>query len=123
MIVTERIFPECCADTLLVSLLLEQPMIPDYNGIGAVANAMRKYEGDQFIIGIIDTVKFKRSDPKYVREFTEVVDDKLNKEGLIVRKIPKTNRHIIRLHPAFEKWILDAANKCGVNSAKYGFET
>ncbi len=123
MINIKRIFPECCADTFLVSLLFQQEMLPDYDGIGDVANAMNAYPGEEFIIGLIDTDKFKRPDPKYLREFTEVVDDKLDSEGVIVMKMPGTNRHIIRLHPAFEKWALATAQSCGIYPEKYRFET
>jgi len=121
MISLHRIFPECCADTFLVSLLFQKEMVADYHGIGDVSNAMEKYFGDEFIIGLIDTDKFKRPDPKYLRNYTEILIDKRNEEGLIVLNMPGSNRHLIRLHPAFEKWIYAAAEICNINPSDYGF--
>src|SRR5580658_7856673 len=123
MINLHRILPECCADTFLVSLLFKQEMLPDYNGIGDVANALAKFTSDDFVIGLIDTDKFKRPDPKYIRQFTEILEDNLDDQGLIILKIPDTNKHIIRLHPAFEKWILSVAKSCGIDPGKHGFDT
>ena len=122
MINLKRIIPECCADTFLVSRLFQQEMIADYNGIGDVANALKQFPTDDYIIGLIDTDKFKR-DPNYIKQFSEIVEDKLVDEGLLVNKLPGTNKHIIRLHPAFEKWILSVAAKCNVDAAKFGFDT
>ncbi len=124
MIQVKKVFPECCADTILVELILQRGRPSHYHGINNVGQALIKYNKNDFIIGVIDTDKFKRPDPN-IELFTVIVEDKLRSEKLLIRKQPETNKHIIRIHPEFEPWIWDLAIECGINPNDeiYGFES
>ncbi len=121
MITLYKILPECCADTFLASLLLPIGTIPHYTGIGDVTNGIKKYDGDEYIIGLVDTDKFKR-DTEYIKRFV-LIEDRIKEEGLLIVRLPDTNKHLIRLHPAFEKWAWATAKSCDVVAANYGFDT
>ncbi len=120
MIEITRVFPECDADTLFVELLLQKGKPSHYHGITNTTKAILKSKRTDFIIGVVDTDKFKR-DNADIKSFSEVVTNRLNDENLLVIKLPNTNKHIIRLHPAFERWIWEVAKKCGVNPGEFGF--
>lgn len=124
MIEVKNIFPECEADTLLVTLILQRGPAGHRKGITKVQAALQENDTNNFIIGVIDTDKFKReSSYKYIQEFTEIVEDKLKDENLLVVKKPGTNKHIIRIHPVFEKWIWNLAIECGAQPSDYGFDS
>ncbi len=123
MIEVKRVFPECNADTLLSELILKRGTPAHYKGVSKVSKALKKYENaEHFIIGVIDTDKFQRED-NYILEFTETVENKLIKEGLIIKKLPKTNKHLIRIDPEFEPWMWKIAKECGINPKTYGYNS
>ena len=124
MVEVKRVFPECCADTILVQLILQRGRASHYHGINKVGQALIKHESNDFIIGLIDTDKFKRPDPN-IELFTELIDDKLADEKLLIKRQPLTNKYIIRIHPEFEPWIWDLAFSCDVDPKDeiYGFDT
>ncbi len=124
MIELKRIFPECCADTILVEKILQRGMPAHYKGINKVGSALDSYEGGDFIIGLVDTDKFKRPDPK-IEQFTELVEDKLHDQQLLIKRLPETNKYVIRIHPEFEPWIWNLAFQCDIDpkDEQYGFET
>jgi hypothetical protein len=122
MIEVKKIYPECNADTLLVELILQRGKPAHYAGISKVAAALEKSRDDIFVIGLVDTDKFKNN-PPLIDKFTEIVDDRIENENIIVLKIPNTNKHIIRINPAFEKWAWNTAQDCGIMPATYGFDT
>ena len=130
MIELKRIFPECCADTILVEKILQRGRPAHYHGINNVGEALCNYGGGEFIIGLIDTDKFKRKDPK-IGLFTALVTDELHDQKLmhdqkiLIRRLPETNKYIIRIHPEFEPWIWDLAAQCSIDPGdpEYGFDT
>jgi len=122
MIDVKRIFPECHADTLLVELILQRGTPKHFHGINNVGIALMKYPKNDFIIGIIDTDKFKRKDPN-IELFTTTISDKLHDEKLIIKQQPKTNKYIIRLAPEFEPWVWELAKKCNIAPGDFGFDT
>jgi hypothetical protein len=123
----ERIFPECCSDTLLVELILRRKSPMHFHGISAVTKNMVNYHNSSiFTIGVVDTDKFKRDkDNPNIQEFSETVEDRIANEGLLIIKIPSTNKHLIRIHPRFEPWFWAMASKCGVipSVSEYGFSS
>ena len=122
MIELKRIFPECNADTMLAELILQRGKPAHYKGITKVCNALINFDGGEFAIGIIDTDKFKRDDGP-INKFSEEIENKINTEGLVIRKIPLSNKHVIRLHPGFEKWIWGLSEQCDITPSDYGFNT
>jgi hypothetical protein len=127
MIQLKRVFPECDADTLLVELILQRGTPMHSHGITKVANAIVKYDhAAHFIIGLIDTDKFKNDENiPNIKKFSEEVDNRIETEGLLIKKIPGTNKHVIRIHPDFEPWLWNIASECDLNpaDAEYGFDT
>jgi hypothetical protein len=123
MIGVKNIFPECEADTLLVSLILQKGPAGHRKGITKIQTALRENDTNHFIIGVIDTDKFKKEERyKFIQEF-EVIEDRLNEENLLILNKPGTNKYIIRIHPGFEKWIWDLAITCKINPVEYGFDS
>ena len=124
MIEVKRVFPECWADTMLVELILQRGRPAHYHGINNVGIALHKYKGGDFVIGLVDTDKFKRKDPK-IELFTFEVENRLHDHQLIIKQIPETNKYIIRIHPEFESWIWNLAIQCDIDpkDAEYGFDT
>ena len=85
MIEVKRIYPECNADTLLVELILQRGRPAHYAGISKVSAALERSRNDIYTVGLIDTDKFKRN-PTYIDNFTEIVDDKLADQNILVQK-------------------------------------
>lgn len=124
MIEVKRIFPECDSDTLLVELILQRGKPGHRKGISKTVKPLVDYPTNDFVIGFVDTDRFKRDkDNPNLLKFSEVVEDKINSEGIIVYKIPDTNRYLIRIHPEFEKWIWKIANEIGINANDYGISS
>lgn len=122
MIELKRIFPECNADTMLAELILQRGKPAHYKGISKVCNALINFDGAKFTIGIVDTDKFKR-DAGLIHKFSEEVENKMNPEGLLIKKIPSSNKYVIRLDPGFEKWIWQQAEVCSISPRDYGFNS
>jgi hypothetical protein len=117
----ERIFPECDSDTLLVELILQRGKPFHQKGISKTVKCLVDYPGNDLVIGLADTDKFKRDkDNPNINKFTETVEDRLDKEGIIILKIPDKNKYLIRIHPEFERWIWKIANDYGIDTAQYG---
>ena len=123
MIDIKRIIPECNADTLLVELILQRGKPAHYKGINKVGKRLEKHNDTSlFIVGLVDTDKFKREDP-YIKLFTQIVEDKIAEFGIGVYKLPDTNKHLIRIHPEFEPWIWKCSGSCYVSPSTYGFNS
>ena len=122
MINVKKIFPECFADTLLIELILQRGKPPHYHGINNVGKALEKYNSGDIIIGVVDTDKFKRPDP-IIEQFTEVVEDCLADHGLLFKKMPGTNKHVVRVHPTFEPWIWEQARLAKIGGGQFGFNS
>jgi len=120
----ERIYPECNADTMLVQLILQRGLPIHCKNIHKVAKSLENFSNNNlFIIGVIDDDKSKNV-PTYIKGFKvfENNENKIKEECLAILNLPGTNKYVIRLHPAFEKWILFVAESCGINPANYGFD-
>jgi len=123
MIQVKRIFPECNADTLLVELILERGSPAHYKGITKVAEALERISNNStFVIGIVDSDKFKKT-PSYLTKFTEEVENVSNELGLIFKKMDNTNKHLVYVCPEFETWIWNRAIKSSINAADFGFNS
>jgi hypothetical protein len=121
MIDVKRIFPECNADTLLVELIIKRGKPAHYKGISKVANAIEKFEHHHlFVVGVVDDDKFTRV-PRYLNEFETVLDQK--EDNIKVLRERGTQKHIIKIVPALEKWIWMVAEGCGIDAAQYGFDS
>ena len=107
-----NIIVECYGDTLLVKQLHFSPLAV-HSGIGQVANLMKKYHKNRLAIGIIDNDK--TSIPRYFQEFRQVS----RTNALIFLKHPAQNHYLIKIAPAFERFITNAANEVGVNKTDY----
>jgi len=116
----KRILPECDADTLFVKLLLKRGLPNHQKNIHKVAKALELHQDQTlFVIGVIDNDKAKNV-PTYIKGFTELVN-KEPEEGLAILNLAGTEKYIIRLYPAFEKWILFVAESCDVDPGEFGF--
>jgi hypothetical protein len=122
MIEVKRIFAECCADTLFVELLLQRGKSTHCGGITEVAKALENFRTNEVVIGFIDTDKFKR-DPPFIRKFTEDLGGNFEDENIAVKRIPNTQKYIVRLHPEFEDWIWALCEKFNIDTSKYGYQT
>ena len=116
----KRIFPECDADTLFVKLLLQRGLPNHQKNIHKVAKALELHGDDSlFVIGLVDNDKVKNV-PTYLKGFAEIENNK-KEEGLTILNLEGTEKYIVRLHPAFEKWILFVAKSCGIRPEDYGY--
>jgi hypothetical protein len=125
MIELKRIIPECNADSMLAELILQRGKPRHCKGISKVLRDLEKDYATNFVIGIIDTDKFKRENLyPYLQKF-KVIEDKMKPEGLLILNIPETNKYIVRLNPGFERWIWRLSTECNLNPAdsEYGFNS
>lgn len=120
MIEVKRVFSECKADTMLAEIILQRGNPAHHKGIVKVCDAIIKFESNNYVIGIVDRDKFKR-DTGPINKFSELVQDRTEAEGLLILKKPNTNKYVIRLCPAFEKWIWKVAEQNHINHNDYGF--
>jgi hypothetical protein len=120
----KRIIPECDSNTLLVELLLQKDRPHHGKGITEVIKALLKHPTNEIVIGFADTERFTR-DKHYpeLLEFNEIVENKLETEKIIIYKKPTTNKYLIRIHPAFEKWIWEIAIENGIDPNEYGISS
>ena len=127
MIEIKNVFPECDVDTLLVELILQRGKPMHNKGITKVVNSIANYNNSsKYLIGITDTDRFKRDkDNPNLKKFSEIVADKIEAEGLLIIKIPATNKYLIRINPDFEPWLWKLALECNINpsSSEYGFSS
>jgi hypothetical protein len=125
MIDIKNIFPECDSDTLLVQLITQRGFPNHCKGISKVSKALEKHKDavDRFLIGMVDSDNFKRiNDDKYLRNFSELIQDlKDNEEGVVLKKIPNKRHYLIFIHTEFEPWAWKQANLAGINALEYGF--
>jgi hypothetical protein len=121
MISVKHIFPECDVDTLFVELLLQRGKPPHYKGLSKVGKQLIEHKSGHIVIGVADSDKFKREDP-HLKLFTELKEDRLEAEGLIVHKLPNSNKYILRIHPEFEPWFWRLAMVAGIDGDQFGFK-
>ena len=88
-----------------------------------VLKAIEKFDDENaFIIGLIDSDKFKRT-YGYCNEFNIIREDKISEQGLLIKQHSNSNKYLIFVCPAFEKWILRLAEENGVNPGDYGYDS
>ena len=141
MIGVKRIFPECHADTLLVKLILQRGSPVHYEGIPNVAIAMKKITSTNvIIIGVVDDDKYETL-PTFIREFKPIPNESyiashgltfdgnshelvdfiqshrktIEQQNLIILQYPGTQKYLIKLKPAFEKWLLATGRVCNIH--------
>lgn len=121
MIDVKRIFPECNADTLLIELLLERGKPAHYKGISKVAEAIKRIQNNNLpVVGIIDNDKFNYS--PYIKEFIEK-ENKIETDGLLLKQLPGTQKFLIFISPAFERWIWKQAEESNIRPIRFGYNT
>jgi len=107
-----RILPECHADTLLAEIAgfkaNHQP------NINEVAKSMEFYFKGSLAIGIVDDDNRK---PEYFKAFIVLNTG----YEFILKKHPERKHYLIVLSPAFEKWIFNTAEICGIDPARFTF--
>ena len=109
MIQVKRIFPERNADTLLVEHLLQRGRPAHYKGNSKVAKALKDVKNNEILTyGMVDSDKFKNT-PPYLKNFTITKEDKSVEQGLILKQLPNSNKHLIFICPKFEPWIWQRA--------------
>ena len=115
MIDESGVIPECHADTLLIRLLgFERPTHKD--GIGGVANVMKKNYKNRAAVGVVDD---DNKTPTYFKSFE--VEKRSN--NFIFKYLPHEKRYLVVVTPAFESCMFNIAGKLGVNPEKYGFKS
>lgn len=113
-----RLYPECHADTALVShLFLNNQLIEHAAGINEVSKALESVRSDAVtLVGIIDNDKHK---PRYLRQFETLMEE--NRLHYCVK--PASNQHLIIIHKAIETFLLWNASQVELDIVSYGFST
>lgn len=108
-----NIYTECWADSLLIEMLGFKK--PNHQvGINEVIKQLLQTKVNK-AIGIIDDDKKKTSITFKEFKFIE------EKESMRLLQYPSSNKHLILLKPAFEKWVFEQAEQKNIDSAEYGF--
>ena len=103
---------ECHGDNLLITQM-KYEVLEGHSGINEVGNLMSKYKGNRLSLGIID------ADKKVLSEYLKTFKESKRKANVIYLKHPDNNHYLIKISPAFEKFILQAANDAGIERAKH----
>jgi len=115
MIDDSSVIPECHADTLLIRLLgFERPTHKE--GIGGVANVMKKDYKNRAAVGVVDD---DNKTPTYFKSFE--VEKRRN--NFIFKYLPHEKHCLLVVTPAFESCIFNIAEELRVNPADYGFKS
>jgi len=69
-----------------------------------------------FVVGLVDNDKAEKT-PPFLRKF-DVIQ---NTDDLIILKEKESEKHLIKLVPAFEKWIWKVASDCDIPPSQYGY--
>jgi len=108
-----NIYTECWADSLLIEMLGFKK--PNHQfGITEVIKQLLKTKANK-ALGIIDDDK-KKTSPAF-KEFVLVEE----KESMRLLRYPSSNKYLILLKPAFEKWVFEQAAQKDIETTKYGF--
>ncbi|MBC7861649.1 MAG: hypothetical protein IAF38_01670, partial [Bacteroidia bacterium] len=79
---------------------------------------------NEIIIGIIDSDKFKMDKMyKEILSFTEIIEDLLEEEGLLILRKPNSNHYLIRLHTEFEPFIWKQAKNANIDCTEFGYSS
>jgi len=114
-IMNANIYTECWADSLLIEMLGFKK--PNHQfGINEVIKQLLATKANK-AIGIIDDDKKKTA--LTFKDFV-LVEEKESMR-LLQYQYPSSNKHLILLKPAFEKWVFQQAAQQNVDVTKYGF--
>lgn len=115
MIDNSSVIPECHADTLLICLLgFEHPTHKE--GIGGVANVMKKSYKNRIAVGVVDD---DNKIPTYFKSF----EVEKHSNNFIFKYLPEQKHYLVVVTPAFEKCIFNIAEQLEVKPEKYGFKS
>ena len=103
-----HIIPECYVDTNLVQILLQIKGVNHQYGCGQVTNVMQKYFKDSFSIGIIDNDDMQS---KYSRECVTIASS----DEITLCKHPDSYHYLIKINHIMERFILNCAEKQGID--------
>jgi hypothetical protein len=111
-----RLYPECHADTALITFLFkDKQLIEHAAGINEVSKSLETVKSDAVtLLGIIDNDKHK---PRYLRHF-ELIEE-INK--LCFCHKPESNQYLIIIDKAVETFLLWNALQVNVILSDYGF--
>lgn len=115
---TLQVLPECYCDTLLIQLLIQR--IPNHqtDGIGEVIRVLEEHFKTRKAIGVVDNDKdLKKHKASFYSQF--VFQKKEN--DVTLKKHPDRENYLMMLTPALEKFILKAANECGIPANEIPF--
>lgn len=104
-----NIVPECYGDTRLVEILLQAKKVNHQQGLGTISQTLIKRFSEKRALAVVDDDKVI---PPYFKEFS------IQKEapGLVLLRHKENEHFLIRICPALEKWLLDAAKEAGITS-------
>lgn len=113
-----RLYPECHADTALISSFIKNPLIIEHAaGINEVSKSLETVKSDAVVlIGIVDNDKHK---PRYLRTFQTIEES----DKVCFQHIPGLNQYLIIIDKAIETFLLWNAAQVGLNMADYRFSS
>ncbi|GAB4045042.1 hypothetical protein [Spirosoma litoris] len=113
-----RLYPECHADTALITYFVSDNRIIEHSaGINEVSKSLQTVRSDATILlGIVDNDKHK---PRYLREFETIEES--NK--VCFKHKPASNQYLIIIDKAIETFLLWNASQVNINVVDYGLST
>jgi hypothetical protein len=109
-----NIVPECYGDTRLVEILLEVQKVNHQKNIGQVANTLRDKLKSQRALAVVDNDK--QSIPAYFQKEFSTLNEA---SGLVLLKHKIHPHFLVRICPALETWLLEAAKEAGISPKEY----
>ncbi len=117
---TPQVLSECYADTVLIQLLVPEPLVVVHiSGIPNVAKELKEAESEQkpgVRIGVVDNDK--RS-PPYLSEFDTV----LEQHNVCFKRRAESDHYLLVINKAIETFLLWNAAQVTIDLADYGFPT
>ena len=111
-----RLYPECHADTALITHFIPNTHIIEHAaGINEVSKSLETVRSDATILlGIVDNDKHK---PRYLQVF-ETIEEQ---DKICFKHKPESNQYLIIIDKAIETFLLWNALQVNLNVADYGF--
>lgn len=103
-----HIIPECYVDTNLVQILLQIKGVNHQYGCGQVTNVMQKHFKDSFSIGIVDNDDLQSN---YSKACVAIASS----DEITLCKHPNTHHYLIKINHVMERFILNCAEKQGID--------
>lgn len=117
---TPQVLSECYADTVLIQLLVPEPLVVVHiYGIPNVAKELKEAELEQKMgvrIGVVDNDK--RS-PTYLSAFDTV----LEQHNVCLKRRGESNHYLLVINKAIETFLLWNAAEVAIDLVNYGFPT